>query len=77
MIVSIIFVSLTFAFILYCAVSALRKFIGYNPSAPSLRERWKAWIKRNIVDDGPIGEDHARGRYPTLDEVNERRRGEK
>ena len=53
MIVNIVFLSLTFAFIIYCAVSAGRKFIGYNPEAPSLRERWKAWVKRNIVDDDP------------------------
>lgn len=75
MIVNIIFLLLTFAFIIYCAVSAGRKFIGYNPSAPSLRDRWKAWVKRNIVDDGPTGEDHVKGRYPTLDEINERRKG--
>ena len=76
MIVNIVFLSLTFAFIIYCAWSALSHFIGYKPEAPSFRERWKAWVKRNIIDDGPVGEDNAIGRCPTLDEVNERRIGE-
>ena len=76
MIVNIVFLSLTFAFINYCAWSALSHFIGHNPKAPSFRERWKAWVKRNIIDDGPVGEDNEKGRYPTLDEVNERRKGE-
>jgi len=116
MIVNIVFLSLTFTFIIYCAWSAIRKFIDYNPNAPSLWKRikpkLKAFAARWIIDDGPVGEDHAKGRYPieesaviapsawddmakiirdhkendfadlskpysiTLDEVNERRKGE-
>ena len=80
MIVNIVFLSLTFAFIIYCAWSALRKFIGYNPDAPSLWQRIKpklqAFIARHNIDEDAYSEDHAKRRYPTLDEVNERRIGE-
>jgi len=78
MIVNIVFLSLTFAFIIYCTISALRKFIGHNPNAPSLWQRIKpklqAFAARWIIDDDAYSEDHAAGRYPTRDEVNERRK---
>jgi hypothetical protein len=80
MIVNVVFLLLTFAFIIYCAWSALSHFIGYNPDAPSLwqwlRPKLQAFAARWIIDKDVYTEDHAKGRYPTLDEVNERRKGE-
>lgn len=42
----------------YIFIAALaRKYLGYNPTAPSAWERFKAWwpgfVKRHIVDDDP------------------------
>jgi hypothetical protein len=76
MIVNIVFLSLTFAFIIYCAWSALRKFIGHNPDAPSFKTRLQAFAARHIIDEDAYTEDHAKGRYSTLDEVDDRRKGE-
>lgn len=76
MIVNVIFLSLTGIFIAYCAISALSHFIGRNPNAPGFKARLQAFAARHIIDEDAYSEDHAKGRYSTLDEVNERRIGE-
>ena len=58
-------------------VSAARKFIGYNPAAPSAWARLKAWwpgfVKRHLVDDDPYDDEtHAVARYydkPTAEQI--------
>lgn len=60
----------------FCIVfwrDGFRKFIGYNPAAPSLWARLKAWwpgfVKRHIVDDDPYDdESHAETRYGQRDD---------
>lgn len=60
----------------FCIVfvrDGLKHYIGYNPSAPSLWSRIKAWwpgfVKRHIVDDDPFDdESHAETRYSQRDD---------
>ena len=70
MIVNTIVLSAIGIFILYCILSALP--IGHNEFAPTLWARlgvrWRAWVKRNIVDYDPYDSE------PTIDEVNRKRR---
>lgn len=61
---------------LFCILfvrDGLKHFIGYNPSAPNLWARIRAWwpgfVKRHIVDDDPYDdESHAETRYSQRDD---------
>ena len=69
MLVNILILVIAAIFSAHVLCSACRKYLGYNPQAPSLWKRFKAWwpgfVKRNIVDDDPYqDESHARTRYP-------------
>ena len=68
MLVNILIIAIAAIFSGYVIYSACRKYLGYNPQAPSLWERVKAWwpgfVKRHIVDDDPYqDESHAATRY--------------
>jgi hypothetical protein len=64
--VSVIVIAIIFGG--YVASSAWRKYVGHNPSAPSIWSQIRAWwpgfVKRHIVDWGPYDdESHASARY--------------
>ena len=68
MLVNILILVIAAIFSAYVIYSACRKYLGYNPQAPSLWARIKAWwpgfVKRHIVDDDPYqSELHAATRY--------------
>lgn len=68
MLINLLIYAVAAAFSIYVIITACRKYIVYNPAAPSVWTRIKAWwpgfVKRNIVDDYPYDdESHAATRY--------------
>lgn len=67
MLVNLLIYAVATAFSVYVIISACRKYIIYNPTAPSAWIRkawWPGFVKRNIVDDYPYDdESHAATRY--------------